>query len=151
MSSIGTPMKATGSVARTPYRRPWTSLAAPAAAINPMTAPAIARRMTEVAAHITDHVLPQLPVGQWVLSLPKRLRPFLIWAVEFPIRLSVRRITQRDLRDSEDSHFLLEAEQPRDLQRERTVAQPGAAEWGVALVRPHQEQVAAGSELPTES
>jgi DNA polymerase III psi subunit len=71
--------------------------------------------MTEVAAHITDHVLPQLPVRQWVLSLPKRLRPFLIWAVEFPIRLSVRRITQRDLLDSEDSHFLLEAEQPRDL------------------------------------
>ena len=35
------------------------------------------RRMAEVAAHITDHVLPQLPVRQWVLSLPKRLRPFL--------------------------------------------------------------------------
>jgi hypothetical protein len=35
------------------------------------------RRMAEVAAHVTDHVLPQLPVRQWVLSLPKRLRPFL--------------------------------------------------------------------------
>ncbi len=35
------------------------------------------RRMAEVAAHITDHVLPHLPVRQWVLSLPKRLRPFL--------------------------------------------------------------------------
>ena len=33
--------------------------------------------MAEVAAHITDHVLPHLPVRQWVLSLPKRLRPFL--------------------------------------------------------------------------
>ena len=33
--------------------------------------------MTEVAAHVTDHVLPHLPVRQWVLSLPKRLRPFL--------------------------------------------------------------------------
>ena len=33
--------------------------------------------MAEVAAHVTDHVLPQLPVRQWVLSLPKRLRPFL--------------------------------------------------------------------------
>ena len=33
--------------------------------------------MAEVAAHLTDHVLPQLPVRQWVLSLPKRLRPFL--------------------------------------------------------------------------
>ena len=35
------------------------------------------RRMAEVAAHITDHVLPYLPVRQWVLSLPKRLRPYL--------------------------------------------------------------------------
>ena len=36
-----------------------------------------ARRMAEVAAHLTDQVLPHLPVRQWVLSLPKRLRPFL--------------------------------------------------------------------------
>ena len=36
-----------------------------------------ARRMVEVAAHLTDHVLPPLPLRQWVLSLPKRLRPFL--------------------------------------------------------------------------
>jgi hypothetical protein len=36
-----------------------------------------ARRMVEVAAHLTDHVLPPLPIRQWVLSLPKRIRPFL--------------------------------------------------------------------------
>jgi hypothetical protein len=36
-----------------------------------------ARRMAEVAAHLTDHVLPHLPLRQWVLSLPKRLRPYL--------------------------------------------------------------------------
>jgi hypothetical protein len=36
-----------------------------------------ARRMVQVAAHLTDHVLPPLPVRQWVLSLPKRIRPFL--------------------------------------------------------------------------
>ena len=35
------------------------------------------RRMAEIAAHLTDHVLPHLPVRQWVLSVPKRLRPFL--------------------------------------------------------------------------
>jgi hypothetical protein len=35
------------------------------------------RRMVEVAAHLSDEVLPPLPVRQWVLSLPKRLRPFL--------------------------------------------------------------------------
>lgn len=36
-----------------------------------------ARRMAEVAAHLTDEVIPHLPVRQWVLSVPKRLRPFL--------------------------------------------------------------------------
>ncbi|MFQ5538750.1 MAG: transposase [Gemmatimonadota bacterium] len=35
------------------------------------------RRMAEVAAHLTDRVLPWLPVRQWVLSVPKRLRPYL--------------------------------------------------------------------------
>jgi len=32
------------------------------------------RRMVETAAHLVDHVIPPLPVRQWVLSLPKRLR-----------------------------------------------------------------------------
>jgi hypothetical protein len=35
-----------------------------------------ARRMVEVAAHLNDHLLPPLPVRQWVLSVPKRIRPF---------------------------------------------------------------------------
>jgi hypothetical protein len=35
------------------------------------------RRMAELAAHLTDHVMPHLAARQWVLSLPKRLRPFL--------------------------------------------------------------------------
>jgi hypothetical protein len=35
-----------------------------------------ARRMVEVAAHLNNHVLPPLPVRQWVLSVPKRIRPF---------------------------------------------------------------------------
>ena len=30
--------------------------------------------MVETAAHLCDHVLPRLPVRQWVLSVPKRLR-----------------------------------------------------------------------------
>ncbi|QIK38520.1 hypothetical protein GWK36_11585 [Caldichromatium japonicum] len=30
--------------------------------------------MAETAAHLADHVLPRLPVRQWVLSVPKRLR-----------------------------------------------------------------------------
>jgi len=35
------------------------------------------RRMAEAAAHLTDHVCPRLPVRQWVLSAPKRLRYYL--------------------------------------------------------------------------
>jgi len=33
--------------------------------------------MAETAAHLVDHVFPHVPVRQWVLSVPKRLRPFL--------------------------------------------------------------------------
>ncbi|MBN8520242.1 MAG: transposase, partial [Candidatus Accumulibacter sp.] len=32
------------------------------------------RRMVETDAHLADHVFPRLPVRQWVLSVPKRLR-----------------------------------------------------------------------------
>ncbi|TVR61032.1 MAG: hypothetical protein EA422_13100 [Gemmatimonadales bacterium] len=35
------------------------------------------RRMAEVAAHLTDEVIPHLPVRRWVLSVPKPLRTFL--------------------------------------------------------------------------
>jgi hypothetical protein len=37
-----------------------------------------ARRMAETAAHLIDQVFPLLPVRQWVLSVPKRLRYFLL-------------------------------------------------------------------------
>ena len=33
--------------------------------------------MVETAAHLVDHVFPRLPVRQWVLAVPKRLRYFL--------------------------------------------------------------------------
>ncbi|MFG1691364.1 transposase, partial [Gemmatimonadota bacterium] len=33
--------------------------------------------MAETAAHLVDHVIPNVPVRQWVLSVPKRLRPYL--------------------------------------------------------------------------
>ena len=35
--------------------------------------------MAERAAHLVDHVLPAVPVRQWVLSLPHRLRYLLAW------------------------------------------------------------------------
>ncbi len=37
------------------------------------------RRMAEIAAHLTDNVLGGLPVRQWVLTLPHRLRYALAW------------------------------------------------------------------------
>lgn len=37
------------------------------------------RRMAERAAHLVDHVLPDVPVRQWVLSLPHRPRYLLAW------------------------------------------------------------------------
>jgi len=33
--------------------------------------------MVETAAHLCDHVFPRLPVRQWVLSVPKRLRYYI--------------------------------------------------------------------------
>jgi hypothetical protein len=41
--------------------------------------------MAETAAHLADHVLPRLPVRQWVLSLPRRLR--------YHLRMTRRRST----------------------------------------------------------
>ena len=35
--------------------------------------------MAERAAHLVDHVLPDVPLRQWVLSLPHRLRYLLAW------------------------------------------------------------------------
>ena len=35
------------------------------------------RRMAQTAAHLVDHVIPPVPVRQWVISVPKRLRCFL--------------------------------------------------------------------------
>jgi len=32
------------------------------------------RRMSETSAHLTDHVFPHVPVRQWVLTVPHRLR-----------------------------------------------------------------------------
>ena len=37
------------------------------------------RRMTERAAHLVDAVLPWVPVRQWVLTVPYRLRYQMAW------------------------------------------------------------------------
>lgn len=38
-----------------------------------------ARRMADTAAHLRNLVLPQVPVRQWVMTMPKRLRFLLAW------------------------------------------------------------------------
>ena len=35
--------------------------------------------MTDRAAHLVDHVFPDVPIRQWVLTLPPRLRYLLAW------------------------------------------------------------------------
>lgn len=37
------------------------------------------RRMVERAAHLVDHVFPNVPVRQWVLSFPSRIRYLVAW------------------------------------------------------------------------
>jgi hypothetical protein len=32
------------------------------------------RHMAQTAAHLADHVIPPVPVRQWVISVPKRRR-----------------------------------------------------------------------------
>ena len=36
------------------------------------------RHMAQTAAHLVDHVIPPVPVRQWVISVPKRLRGMLV-------------------------------------------------------------------------
>jgi len=51
------------------------------------------RRMAEVAAHLVDHVIPKVPVCQWVLSLPISLRS--LFAVHPDLLLPVLQIIHR--------------------------------------------------------
>ena len=52
-----------------------------------------ARRMADLAAHLVDEVFPRVPVRQWVLSLPHRIR----WLLAYDPKLcsAVRRIFVR--------------------------------------------------------
>jgi len=44
------------------------------------------RRMSEQAAHLVDEVLPRVPVRQWVLTVPHRLRYLLAWKTGSAVR-----------------------------------------------------------------
>jgi hypothetical protein len=51
--------------------------------------------MVQTAAHLADHVMPRLPVRQWVLSVPKRLRTFLSVKLEARGRYRTGRLLNR--------------------------------------------------------
>jgi len=102
-SRPGSPNAATASLTTSRCRRMWSgsSAATSTAASSPAVSPARcgqcghdfliafsckgrgvcpscnARRKVATAAHLTDHVLPDLPLRQWVLAVPKRLCYFL--------------------------------------------------------------------------
>ena len=58
-----------------------------------------ARRMAQTAAHLVDHVIPQVPVRQWVLSLPIPLRLLLAAQPKLvtPVLQVVHRVITRHL------------------------------------------------------
>ena len=61
-----------------------------------------ARRMSQTAAHLVDHVIPHVPVRQWVLSLPIPLRVLLAAqpALVTPVLQVVQRVVTHHLLDS---------------------------------------------------
>ena len=58
-----------------------------------------ARRMAQAAAHLVDHVIPHVPVRQWVLSLPSPLRLLLAAQPKLvtPVLQVVHRLITRHL------------------------------------------------------
>ncbi len=60
-----------------------------------------ARHMSQTAAHLVEHVIPQVPVRQWVLSLPIPLRLLLAAQPELvtPMLQVVQRVVMRHLLD----------------------------------------------------
>ncbi len=89
------------------------------------------RRMAESAAHLVDHVLPQVPIRQWVISFPWALRYLL---AQRPRLLSqVRRIFLRAI-----FAFYREQAQLAGLQRGRTGAVSRIQRFGSSLnLNPH--------------
>ncbi|WXG54263.1 MAG: transposase [Candidatus Sedimenticola sp. (ex Thyasira tokunagai)] len=59
------------------------------------------KHMAETAAHLVDHLFPQVPVRQWVITLPKRLRYYLLQDAELTGRaLQIGlRVIERTLRE----------------------------------------------------
>ena len=69
-----------------------------------------ARRMAQTAAHLVDHVIPQVPVRQWVLSLPIPLR--LLLAAQPKLVTPVLKVVHRVI----TRHRRYQSAQSRQLQ-----------------------------------
>jgi hypothetical protein len=75
--------------------------------------------MAERAAHLVDHVFPDVPVRQWVLSLPGRLRYHLAWdhdlcrAVGGDLQHHIRNELVATLLQPEDRSVLYPCPSPR--------------------------------------
>jgi hypothetical protein len=58
--------------------------------------------MSQTAAHLVDHVIPRVPVRQWVLALP--IHPRLLLAAQpelvTPVLGVVQRLLERHLREA---------------------------------------------------
>ncbi len=66
-----------------------------------------------MAAHLVDHVIPPLPVRQWVLSVPKRLRWYLEReprALSAVLRI-IMRVIEAHLRTSSSASALVPNDQ----------------------------------------
>jgi len=61
-----------------------------------------ARRMSQTAAHLVDHVIPHVPVWQWLLSLPIPMRVLLAAQPELvtPALQVVQRVVTRHFVDA---------------------------------------------------
>lgn len=70
------------------------------------------RRMTERAAHLVDHVWPEVPVRQWVRTLPPRVRYALAWRHDLCSAVAgvLFRAVQRHLRTWAQTRRLGEAQ-----------------------------------------
>ncbi len=70
------------------------------------------RRMTERAAHLVDAVLPRVPVRQWVLTVPYRLRYRLTW--DHGLSRAVLRLYARAARLADTRRSVNELYSPTD-------------------------------------
>ena len=82
--------------------------------------------MVETAAHLSDHVLPLLPLRQWVLSIPKRLHYFL------PDDVVLRGATMRPLLAESTHCVVLPQSGPSRL---AGASQPPAGLWAEKTFR----------------